>query len=1081
MSKKKLTVEQEYELLSQEEQILLRPDTMIGSVEEQTDQQWAYNFDTQKIEKQELTYIPAYLKLFDEILTNASDHAQRGKGVKTIKVNIEPDWKITVWNDGEGIPVVIHKEHNMYVPEMVLGKLNSGSNYNDQDERYGAGRNGVGSAVVALFSKTFIIDCADGKKKYYQELNNNAREKTKPIIKNSKVKPYTSVSYITDHDRLPVGNNSQDILKLCVKRIYDIAVYNPGIKIYFNDELIKIKTIKDWITLHTNDQEEIFIEKIDDKWEVGLIQSETETFEHCSIVNGNTTWEGGTHVDMFMNNIVKQLTDELTKGKKGIKIRPSDIRNKFHLFLVSKVANPSFDTQTKVKLKTRIQDRVDLSAKTYRELKKSKIMESILEWVQLREQAQLKKLNTKAAGKTIRVEKLVDAHNAGTKKSEQCGLFIAEGDSAKNSAMNGLSIIGRDNYGIYPVRGRVLNIRDISPSKIVNNKEISDIIKILGLVPGKKYTDLSELRYGKVIFFTDADHFGISIKGLLINFFHKLWPELLELGFCYEFISPIIKAKKGKINKDYYDIDRYIKDKDAGKLGGFNIKYFKGLGTIQKDDMQDMFKEIDQHLIQFIYDKKIDSDKIDLIFNKKRANERKDWMLKYNPLEDFIPDKLGKDNKITDFIDTEFITFSNYDNVISIPDVMDGLKPSQRKIMFGAFKRNLTKEMKVAQFGAYVSEVSDYNHGEDNLFGTIVNMAQDFEFTNNINLFMPNGNFGSRRDPKSAASPRYIYTELNPIVKYIYRKEDECILNYIDADGQTIEPTYYLPIIPMVLVNGSNGIGTGWSTDIPKYDPDSLIEVLIRKLKKPNLRYNINPFYKGWNGDYEYDESRNTYITSGVYTKKKSIVHITELPVDVSTDKYIEILDKMLDDKKIKKILDNSSNDKVDIKVYLNSSNEKDISKLLKLTNNVSVNNMNTWYNGNITRWDNAEHLLNTWFDERMKHYIERKNKWTVLLEEKYDRYLNLFKFIKSVVSDKLIINKKKIDDIVIELEEQGFTKIDDKYDYLLSIPAYSFTKEKYDYYKDLAKQHKDMLNDYKNMTIEELWTKELKELRTKL
>lgn len=435
MSKKKLTVEQEYALLSQEEQILLRPDTMIGSVEEQTDNQWAYNFDTQKIEKQELTYIPAYLKLFDEILTNASDHAQRGKGVKTIKVNIDPDWKITVWNDGEGIPVVIHKEHNMYVPEMVLGKLNSGSNYNDQDERYGAGRNGVGSAVVALFSKTFIIDCADGKKKYYQELNNNAREKTQPIIKNSTVKPYTCVSYITDHDRLPIGKNKEDTLKLCIKRIFDIAVYNPDVKIYFNDELIKIKSIKDWIALHTKDQEEIFIEKIDDKWEVGLIQSETETFEHCSIVNGNTTWEGGTHVDMFMNNIVKQLTDELTKGKKGIKIRPSDIKNKFHLFLVSKVANPSFDTQTKVKLKTRIQDKVDLSSKTYKDLKKSKIMESILEWVQLREQAQLKKLNTKAAGKTIRVEKLVDAHNAGTKKSEQCGLFIAEGDCIEENTL----------------------------------------------------------------------------------------------------------------------------------------------------------------------------------------------------------------------------------------------------------------------------------------------------------------------------------------------------------------------------------------------------------------------------------------------------------------------------------------------------------------------------------------------------------------------------------------------------------------------------------------------------------------------
>ena len=1079
MAKKKLTVEQEYELLSQEEQILLRPDTMIGSVEEQTENQWSYNFETNKIEKQEVTYIPAYLKLFDEILTNASDHAQRGKGVKTIKVNIDKDWRITVWNDGEGIPIIKHKEHKMYIPEMVLGKLNSGSNYNDDEERYGAGRNGVGSGVVALFSKQFIINCADGKKSYYQELNNNATEKTEPIIKKSK-KSYTEVSYITDHDRLPIGDNKEDTLKLCVKRIYDIAVYNPGIKIYFNDSLIKVNSMKDWMKLHAKDQEEVFIETINDKWEVGLMQSETDSFEHCSIVNGNTTWEGGTHVNIVMNNIVKNLSAELTKGKKGIKIRPSDIKNKFHLFLVSKVANPAFDTQTKVNLKTRIKDDVDLSKKTYTLLKKSKLMESILEWVLLREQAQIKNLNKKAAGKTIRVDKLVDAHNAGTKKSKLASLFIAEGDSAKGSAMNGLSIVGRDNYGIYPVRGRVLNVRDVAANKIINNNEIADIIKIIGLVPGKKYKDLSELRYGKVIFFTDADHFGISIKGLLLNFFHKMWPELLELGFCYEFISPIVKAKKGKVVKDYYDIDKYQKDKDSGKLDGFNIKYFKGLGTIQKSEMQEMFKNIKQHLIPFIFNPEIDNDKIDLLFNKKRANERKDWMLKYNPLEDTIPDKLGKQNTIEDFIDTEFITFSNYDNVISIPDVMDGLKPSQRKILYGAFKKNLTKEMKVAQFGAYIAEVSDYQHSEDNIFGTVIKMAQDFEFANNINLFLPNGNFGSRRDPDSAAAPRYIYTELNPVVKYIFRKEDECILDYIVSDGQTIEPTYYLPIIPMTLVNGTNGIGTGWSTDIPKYDPDSLIEVLLRKLKKPGLRYAINPHYKGWKGDYEFDSEKNTYITSGVFTKKKDIVHITELPVDISTDKYLSRLDKLLDDKKIKKIVDNSTNEKVDIKVYLNGP-EKDVKKLLKLTNNISVNNMITWFNGNITKWETAEELLNTWFDVRLEYYNKRKIAWTKLLEEKYDRYLNLFKFIKAIVDGDLVINKKKLKDIVIELEDFGFTKIDDKYDYLLSIPAYSFTKEKYDYYKNLAKDHKDMLKDYKNMTVEELWTKELLKLREKL
>lgn len=1079
MAKKRITAEEEYKLLSQEEQILLRPDTMIGSIEEQTDEQWAYNFEKNKIEKQELTYIPAYLKLFDEILTNASDHAQRGKGVTTIKVNIDEEWNVTVWNDGEGIPIQKHSEHKIYIPEMVLGKLNSGSNYNDDEERYGAGRNGVGSGVVALFSDKFIINCADGKKSYYQELTNNVTNKSEPVIKNSK-KSYTEITYKVDHNRLPIKNLGQDTLKLFVKRIYDVAVYNPGIKIYFNESLININNINDWIKLHINNQEELYTEKINDKWEIGLIQSETDTFEHCSIVNGNTTWVGGTHVDMIMNNIVKKLSTDLVRGKNGITIRPSEIKNRFHLFLVCKVANPSFDTQTKVNLKTKIKDKVDLSDKLYRELKKSKIIESILEWVEARQQAQLKRLNKKAAGKTIRVEKLVDAHNAGTTKSEKTALFIAEGDSAKNSAMNGFTVVGRDYYGIYPVRGRILNVRDVVPSKIINNKEISDIIKALGLVPGKKYNDLSVLRYGKVVFFTDADHFGISIKGLLLNLFHKMWPELLELGFCYEFITPIIKAKKGKIVKDYYDIDKYLKEKKENKLEGYKIKYFKGLGTIQKDDMQEMFKNIDKHLIPFIYDKTTDSDKIDLVFNKKRADERKDWMLKYNALEDTIPDKLGKQNKISDFIDTEFIQFSNYDNVISIPDAMDGLKPSQRKILYGAFKKNLKNEIKVAQFGAYVSEVSEYHHGEDNLYGTITNMAQDFVFANNINLLLPNGNFGSRRDPKSAAAPRYIFTELNPLTKYIFRKEDESILNYQTEEGQTIEPEYYLPIIPMILVNGASGIGTGWSTDLPKYDPYSLIEVLKRKLKKPNLKYAINPYYIGWNGDYIYEEENNRYITYAKYTVKNDIVHITELPVDISTDKYLSTLDKLLDDKKIKKYIDNSNNDIVNIKVYLNEKCN-DIVKLLKLSNNLSMNNMITWFNGELRKWSSAEELLNTWFEKRLQYYEKRKKQWTILLEEKYNKYLNLFKFIKDIVNDKLIINKKKIETINNELEKMNYYKINNSYDYLLSIPAYSFTKEKYDYYQKLAKEYEEELNAFKNMSVNELWINELKELQKQL
>jgi DNA topoisomerase II len=447
----------------------------------------------------------------------------------------------------------------------------------------------------------------------------------------------------------------------------------------------------------------------------------------------------------------------------------------------------------------------------------------------------------------------------------------------------------------------------------------------------------------------------------------------------------------------------------------------------------------------------------------------------------YLPDKFGKPNPINEFFDNEFIQFANYDNVISIPDVMDGLKVSQRKILYSALKKNLKTEVKVAQFGASTSELTHYNHGEGNMFGTIVNMAQDFVGANNINLFHPAGQFGSRRDPKASASPRYIYTHLTDITRLIFRKEDDEILNYLDEDGEQIEPDFYLPIIPMILVNGTSGIGTGWSTDIPMYDPLSLIQVIKRKIIKPDQKYMINPSFRNWNGEIDYLEDKNTYKTYGIYTldNTKKTVKVTELPIGISTDKYISNLDKLIDDKKIKTFIDNSTDEKIDITITL----EKIVPNLhdyLKLTNNVSINNMHTWFNGEITKWETAEHLLNTWIDERVKYYTIRKDQWTAHLETQFIKFANLFKFIDDVINGVIIINNRKLKDILIDMEGL-YDKYNDGFDYLLSLPTYAFTEEKYEYYKNQAKAMKKELNRYKSLKLEDIWNEELEELETYL
>lgn len=1079
-------IEDIYKKVSQEDHVLLRPDTYVGSTLVQEKAVWAVKNpnDLSKIEisKQNLKYIPAFLKLFDEILTNASDHVQRNGGVKNIKVTITPDWKITVWNDGSGIPIQIHKEHNVYVPELIFGHLLTGSNYDDTEERFGAGRNGLGSKLVSIFSTKFIIDCADGKKTYYQELNNNLKQKTTPIIKPS-TKSYTSITYLTDFARLPINGVENDTLKLCIKRVIDIAAYNPTVKVYFNDVLININTMKDWCLLHLNSEEELFIEQLSDKWAIGLSQSKNDSFEQCSIVNGNTTWQGGTHVDYIMNQVVKRLIEDLTKGNKGIKVKPSDIKSKFHLFLIAKIANPTFDTQTKENLTIKIEDKVDLTDKLYKALLKSEIIQSILEWVQLKEQMELNKMNKKSAGKTIRVEKLVDAHKAGTNDGYKCSLLLCEGDSAVQTALSGLASVGRDFYGAFPLKGKVLNVRDVKISKITENDEIQKILQIIGLVPGKKYTTVAELRYGKVIFMTDADVDGTSIKGLLINFIHKFWPELLELGFCFEFITPIVIARKGKDIKEYYNFTNYHQDQEKGKLVGYTTKYYKGLGTIKSDEIKDMFKNLPKHLIKFNYNADRDSDKIDMLFKKERVSDRRDWLLSYKG--EIVPDKFGKANDINEFFDNEFIQFSNADNIRSIPNMIDGLKPSQRKILFAGFKKlgiSEKDETKVAQFGAYTAEVSAYHHGEQSLMQAIVGMAQNFVGTNNIPLLYPSGQFGTRRNPDAYASPRYIFTYLNPLTKLIFRKEDEQILNNLNEDGQIIEPDFYLPIIPNLLVNGSDGIGTGWSTNIPKFNPLSLIKVIKKKLEKPDIKYNINPDFDKWQGDLDWNDEKNCYVTKGVWQKNKKGVLITELPINVWTEKYISFLDGLCDDKKIRNYIDNSTDNSIHIEVMLfDDTKELEIDSLLKLTSNISLNNMHTFLDNKIIKWNTTEDMLNKWFDIRLGYYSKRKASWMGVLQQQYDRYYNILCFLKSVIDGDLVINNRKKDQIIKDLTDMEFEMINDSFDYLLNIPVYHFTKEKYDEYKAMAKNMKQELADYKSMNPQDIWLKDLQELEVAL
>lgn len=350
------------------------------------------------------------------------------------------------------------------------------------------------------------------------------------------------------------------------------------------------------------------------------------------------------------------------------------------------------------------------------------------------------------------IAKLDDANFAGSAKSKDCTLILTEGDSAKALAMSGIGVVGRDYYGAFPLKGKLLNVREAPHAQIMKNEEINNIAKILGLQFGRDYEDVSSLRYGHLMIMADQDHDGSHIKGLLINFLHFYWPSLLKIeGFLQQFITPIVKCMKGKSELTFFTLPEYETWKDEHNARNqWKIKYYKGLGTSTAAEAKQYFSHLGTHEVDFHWNANTDS-VLDLAFSKKKCDSRKDWLLNMEP-GTFI-DYNVKSVAYDTFVNRELILFSHADNARSIPHFMDGMKPSQRKVLFSCFKKKLTSELKVAQFAGYISEKSCYHHGEVSLTQTIIGMAQNFVGSNNINLLSPCGQFGTRAQVLPLLSP----------------------------------------------------------------------------------------------------------------------------------------------------------------------------------------------------------------------------------------------------------------------------------------------------------------------------------------
>jgi DNA topoisomerase-2 len=1121
-------IEEIYQKREHHEHVLKSPGMFIGSIDTDVEECWIYDQGNDMIVKKSVAIIPGLYKIFDEIIVNAIDHVTRmerndGNPVKTIKVNIDKNTgSISVMNDGDGIEVVKHLEYNIYIPELIFGNMLTSTNYDEDDVKTIGGQNGIGAKACNIYSKSFTLETVDAERKlsYIQEFKDNMSIKTDPKIKSCSKKPYTRVTFTPDYERFKIFKKSEeddvltdDLYGLFTKRCYDLcALTDPSVTVWLNDTKLVYKTFERYVDLYLGPKSDKFrvYEKINDRWEIVISFTDKIGLEQVSFVNGIWTMKGGKHVDYIVNQVANKLCEMIAKKRKNVDVKPNHVKNYLMVFVKSTIDNPGFDSQSKNSLTTLVSkfgSKADVSEKLIEKLYKSDIIDHILNLCDKNAQILNKKSDGKKQNKIRGLPKLDDANWAGTNKSKECSLLLVEGDSAKTMVLEGLSEVGRDKYGVFPLRGKLMNVKDANDKKMVENKEIQSIKKILGLESGKKYKSTDELRYGRIILLTDSDVDGSHIKGLIMNVFHTLWPTLLlQDDFIVSMVTPIVKVTKGNAEHSFYNLTDYQNwFKETNCIKDWKIKYYKGLGTSNDEEAKSYFRNI--HTIQYKFDNQKNVDHVfNLAFDKKNANNRKTWIGQYDPQLIINSTLMNEIVGYDDFVNKELIHFSVYDVKRSIPSMVDGLKPSQRKVMFAAFKRKLIHEIKVSQFAGYISEHAAYHHGEASLQATIVGMAQDFVGSNNMQLLMPNGMFGSRNmGGKDAAQARYIFTQIDPLAFKTFIKEDSQLLNYLDDDGYSIEPDYYVPVIPMLLVNGATGIGTGYSTSIPPFNPTELIDVMknciINKgTIEDDVMSQLKPWFRGFSGqvkpckngfNHSDDNSYQTYkscTTHGCYTQlSPTSVEITELPIGTWTDDYKEFLENYLVEKpKVLKDYESHSTKKIKFILHFNADeleklivNEDKFESEFKLVNkNVSLTNMHAFNEkGIIQKYESVKDIIESFYKVRYNFYVKRKLHNVQSLKGEIEKANAKAVFIKEVMENKIKLMGRSRDDVNKTLCDREYPMIDGDHGYLLRMPIYTFTKEKYD---ELLKDVDDLnkqLQMYENEKEEDIWINELNDL----
>ena len=1095
----KKTDVKKYQMLDPIDHVLHRTDMYVGSKRSKVLKEYSLS-SISSVEQKDVEYPPALLRIFVEILSNAVDNAQRSAGgsspCKVIKVTVNKETgETSVYNDGEVIPIIKSEDHGMYIHTMVFGHLRSGENYNDTEAREVSGRNGMGASVTNVFSSTFTVRGVDPThhKKLEQTWSGNMRKTNGPVVKTCKLKAgYTEVTYIPDFSLFEINGYTEDILTIFGKYVVDVAL-TTGVKVYWNNQLLKVPSLAVYAKMYfPSDQKKESLSIKTANAEVYLTPSQRPGFEAISFVNGVCTKSGGCHVDAYcealFRPVVKKVNDKNTS-----KITIADVKSHFCLFVKCTVSNPEFDSQEKHCL---LHPKVDakVEKKDIDKLLKWSVVKDIENSLKLKDSLSLSKIEKRTTS-FVRIDKLDDAQNAGTKKGYECSLVLTEGDSAATFALIGIETglygkKGRSHIGVMSLFGKPLNVRNSTGETITKNKVVSNLIQAIGLKQGVDYTvdeNWKKLRYGRVVTLCDSDCDGVAIVGLLLNFFHYLYPSLLQRkpSFLVNMNTPIVRVSlsKGKSTLFYEEskFREFAKSKSPEWLRAHS-QYYKGLGSSDKKDIKDLFGK---KIMEFHVDTQT-SECMIKVYDKKFSDSRKKWLEEYDPKSEkpyciddertgFLP------LSVTDFLENETITFSWENCKRSLPHLMDGLKCSQRKALFGTIKAGLSHEkppMKVAQLGAYVAKETCYHHGEQSLFETIVKMAQDFVYSNNIPLLDRKGNLGSRRLlGADAAQPRYIFTRLDKLTRLIFRKDDEALLEYINEDGDDVEPSFYVPIIPMILVNGALGLGTGYSCSVPLFDPLVVIKSVEEWIDDDGSVFgDITPWCRGFAGTVVKEKEK--FVCYGVVRRVgPSTVQVSEIPVDMSIDSFKVFLEDLQE----KKVIQGFKNDSTTESPMFTITEVKDGLKLdvdnLKLKSYLHVTNMVLFgVDGRLKKYT-VQDIIKSFCTVRLEYYKKRKIWLLNSLKKELLRLRNKLEFVRGVVSDVIDIRADE-EKVIKYLQSQNFDTEEGSYNYLLNMPVRSLTLNMVQKLEKEVHEKKVQIEHVSGVREKDTWKNELSELK---